>query len=384
VTSRAIAAFAFALSAGSLGGWQEAPEIHLGRGYEALKQNRFEEAANEFRGALKLDPRLVLRARFPLGVALFDMKDTVAARQEFEAVRRELGDHPNVLYYLGRLDLADQNFDGAIRNLMKAMDNPPFPDTAYHLGFACMKKGDMAAAEKWLKVAAEANPEDSAVPYQLGLVYRKEGREADAKRALERSSELRQRNAQKSQLESDCARKLDQGPRDEARAVCSRLYDANDIEKLTALGTLYGQHGDLEAALGPLQRAAELAPQSPQMQYNLAFTYYEMGRFEEARAPIAKAAERWPDLFQLNALYGAVLVTLGREGDASPVLERAHRLNPQDARTTEMLFRTLLTLGRRSFEARNYREALQYYDKALMLRPKDAEAQRGRDLAAAR
>jgi len=25
-------------------------------------------------------------------------------------VRREVGDHPNVVYYLGRLDLMDQNF----------------------------------------------------------------------------------------------------------------------------------------------------------------------------------------------------------------------------------------------------------------------------------
>src|SRR6202035_3984027 len=54
-----------------------------------------------------------------------------------------------------------------------------------------------------------------------------------------------------------------------------------------------------------LQRAAELAPQSPQMQYNLAFTYYELKRFEEARQPIAKAVQRWPDIFQLNSLYGA-------------------------------------------------------------------------------
>ena len=80
--------------------WQDTPEAHLGRGYDALKQDRFEEAAGEFRAALRLDPSLVSRARFPLAVALFDMKESNAARQEFEAVRRKLGDHPNVLYYL--------------------------------------------------------------------------------------------------------------------------------------------------------------------------------------------------------------------------------------------------------------------------------------------
>ena len=36
------------------------------------------------------------------------------------------------------------------------------------------------------------------------------------------------------------------------------------------------------------------------MQYNLAFTYFELNRVEEARVPIARAYERWPDLFQLH------------------------------------------------------------------------------------
>ena len=129
------------------------------------------------------------------------------------------------------------------------MTDPPFPDTAYHLGFAFLKKGDLAAAEKWLKIAGEANSADSTVPYQLAMVYRKEGREEDARNAFARSTELRQRSAEKSQLESDCAQKLDQGSREEAHLVCTRLYDTNDIEKLTALGTLYGQHGDLVGAL---------------------------------------------------------------------------------------------------------------------------------------
>ncbi len=91
-------------------------------------------------------------------------------------MRRELGDHPNLLYYLGRLNLMDQKFPDAIRNLTEAMAQPPFADTAYHLGFAHLKQGDFASAEKWLKIAAQSDPADSAVPYQLALVYRKQRR----------------------------------------------------------------------------------------------------------------------------------------------------------------------------------------------------------------
>ena len=365
-----------ALSA-NMPAWQDQPEAHLGKGYEALKQDRYDVAVTEFRAALQLDPKLILRARFPLAVALFEMKETAAARREFEAVRRELGISPNIAYYLGRLDLLDQNFTGAIRNLTQAMAKPPFPDTAYHLGFACLKQGDLTAAEKWLKLAGQANPEDSAVPYQLALVYRKQGREAEAKKAFALSAEIRRRDADDSQLRHECAQKLDEGPRDEARAVCGRLYDPDNAEKLTALGTIYGQHGDLEDALEPLRRAAELAPQSPQMQYNLAFTHYELNRFEDARQPIAKAVQRWPDIFQLNSLYGAVLLKLGEDREAYPLLRRAHELNREDPRTAGLLYTTTLALARASLGAQEYSDSLRYFGEAAKLRPSEPEPHRG-------
>jgi tetratricopeptide (TPR) repeat protein len=348
-------------------------EAHLGRGYDALKQDRYELAANEFRAALGLDPTQVLRARFPLAVALFELHKSDEARKELEAVHREVGDHPNVLYYLGRLDLADRKFESAIRNLNKAAAKPPFPDTAYYLGFAYFKQGDSTAAEKWLKEAALATPRDARIPYQLGFVYRGEGREDEAKKALALSEELRRHDDNDSRLRLTCAQKLDQGLREEARTVCEQLDDPNDPEKLTELGTIYGRHGELEAALKPLRRAAELAPQSPQMQYNLALAYYQLNRFEEARASLASTVERWPDLFQVNSLYGALLLKLGRDLPAYEALRRAHQLNSQDSATTDLLYSTTLGLAQKSRTARQYPEALHYLEQAATLRPWEPE-----------
>src|SRR6202158_1743247 len=233
----------------------DSSEAHLGRAYDALRDDRYEVAASEFRAALKLDPKLTLRARFPLAVALFEMKKPEEARREFEAVRRETGDHPNISYYLGRLDLDELHYESAIRNLNQAIAQPPFTDTAYYLGFAYFKQGDLTAAEKWLKQAVQLNPHDARVQYQLGLVYRKQGREEEAKQAMALSGEQRQRDSSEAQLRIECAQKLDQAAREEAHAVCEQLYDPDDAEKLTELGTIYGQHGDVEAALKPLRRA---------------------------------------------------------------------------------------------------------------------------------
>jgi tetratricopeptide (TPR) repeat protein len=351
-------------------------EAHLGRGYDALKQDRYDLAANEFRAALDFDPKLVLRARFPLAVALFELHKSVEARGELEAVHREVGDHPNVLYYLGRLDIADRNFESAIRNLNKAAAEPPFPDTAYYLGFAYFRQGDLAAAEKWLEEAAQVNPRDARIPYQLSFVYRNEGNEEKAKKAVELSDKLRRQDDNDSRLRLECAQKLDQGLRDEARTICEQLDDPNNPEKLTELGTIYGQHGELEAALKPLRRAAELAPQSPQMQYNLALAYYQLNRFEDARASLVDTVKRWPDLFQVNSLYGAALLKLGEEIPAYQALGRAHRLNSQDSATTDLLYSTILGLAQKSQTARQYPEALRYLHQAANLRPREPEPHR--------
>jgi Flp pilus assembly protein TadD len=357
----------------------DTPEAHLGKGYDALKQDRYEVAIGEFRAALQLDPTLVLRARFPLAVALFELHRSDDARRELEAVRHEVGDHPNVLYYLGRLDLEERNFESAIRNLKQAAaakPKAPFPDTAYYLGFAYFKNGDPGSAEKWLKEAARLNPGDARVLYQLGLVYRKEGRENEAKSTLAASDELRRRDDSQSQQRTECGKKLDQGPPEEAHTFCEQLYVPNDADKLTALGTLYGQHGDLEAALKPFRRAAEISPTSPQMQYNLALTYYQLSRFGEARSALAPIIERWPDLFQLNALYGAVLLKLGDEASAYHALQHAQQLNPQDPGTTDLLYKLVLILAGKKQEAKDYTPAQHYLEEAAKLKPQEPEPHR--------
>jgi len=355
----------------------DAAEAHLGKGYDALKQDRYEVAAEEFRAALTIDPSLVLRAQFPLAVALFEQHKSAEARREFEAVRRQMGDHPNILYYLGRLDIDDRDFTSAVKNLSQAMAKPPFPDAAYYLGFAYFKQGDLPSAEKWLKEAAQSNPRDSRIPYQLGFVYRKQGREDEATKSLALSKDLHRQDDTEAQLRAECGEKLDKGPRDEAHAICEKLYHADDAERLTALGMIYGQHGDLEVALKPFLRAAELSPQSPQVQYNLSLTYFQLNRFADARAPLAEALKRWPDLFPLNALYGAVLVKLGEHEQAYDALRHARQLNPQDSATTDLLYATTLKLAGKTQAEQQYSNALRYFGEAVKLRPDDPEPHRG-------
>jgi Flp pilus assembly protein TadD len=215
------------------------------------------------------------------------------------------------------------------------------------------------------------NPDDSRAEYQLAILYKKEGRQEDANQAFQRSKEDKAKSDKLSQLRWECGQELDRAP--SARAPsCEQLYDFNDAERLTSLGILYGQHRQLEKALPPLQRAAELVPQSPQMQYNLAYTYFQLKRFEEARAPLQTAVQRWPDLFPLNALYGAVLLNLGEALPAYEALRHAHQLNEQDAGTTALLEHSLLELA----EHADNKQALVYLQEAASVAPSDPEPHR--------
>jgi len=371
-----------AVSVTSASGHQQSPAAsdsaaeHVSKGYEALKVDNYEAAARELQAALDLDPSLVMKARFPLGVALFEMHKTTDARREFEAVRRDAGEQPGVSYYLGRLDIEERKYEAAIRNLNNAAAKPPFPDTPYYLGFAYLQINDLANAENWMGEAARLNPRDPRVPYQLAVVYRKQGKSEEAKKAFALSSELRQRDNDERDLRTECGDKLDKGPREEAHAFCEQLYEADNADKLTALGTIYGQHGDPEAALRPLLRAAELQPRSPQTQYNLALTYFQLNRFEDARAPLTGALQRWPDLFQLNALYGAVLSKLGDKPGAYQALHHAQKLNPQDAATGDLLYKVTLALGQENWGTRKAAVALGYVEEAAKLRPLEPEPHR--------
>ena len=348
-------------------------EVHLGKGYEALRSERYADAASEFRAALELDPTLAMRARFPLAVALFEQRNYPDARAEFEKVRKDSGDQPGIYYYLGRIDQEQQNYKGAVENLSKAAANPPYPDTAFYLGMAYLKAGDEANAEKWLKEATHIDSADSRAFYQLAILYRKQGRTEEANQAFARTKEEKASSDKLTQLKVQCDQELSHGLSEQARTVCEQLNDPNNADKLLSLGVLYGQHGFLEDALPPLKRAVEISPRSPQMQYNLAYTYFELGRYAEARAPLEQATQRWPDLFPLRSLYGNVLWKLGDTPGAYAELRYALKLNPGEKSTEELLYQATAILADQAEAKSAINEAIRYWTEAAKLRPAQPE-----------
>lgn len=315
---------------------QAAVEAHSGRGTQLMQDNLFEAAAGEFEQAVAANPKDP-RAHFQFAVCLLALGRNDEARRQFDQVQKLAGDSPYLEYYLGRLDLLSNDYASAIKRLGSVAENPPFPDTAFHLGVAYVSAGDVMSGIKWLERAAKRSPNDYRVHYRLGRAYSSAGRDQDAARELDLYTRLRDEHKSNEKDVRDCAGALQNQPLPAAREVCHRMFDPNDPEKLTLLAQLYGDAGAFDDALNPLKRAVQLDPKSFDAWHNLGVTYFRLQRYAEARAPLEKAVALRPEFYGSVVLLGATLYMLGEDDAALPVLEQAHRLNPADAQTTQVL-----------------------------------------------
>jgi Flp pilus assembly protein TadD len=311
-------------------------EAHLSRGEQLMQDHLFEAAAGEFRQALALSPAEP-RAHFQFAVCLFSLGRNDEARREFEQVNKSGGDSKYVTYFLGRLDLLSNNFTSAVQRLTSIAEDPPFPDTAFHLGVAYISSGDIAAGTKWLERAANLLPRDYRIHYRLARAYSSAGREPDATREYDVYTQLRNEHKNTEKGARDCAGALRGQPLAAAREVCHGMYDPSDPEKLTLLGQLFGDAGAFEDALDPLKRAVQIDSKSFEAWHNLGVTYFRLQRYAEARTPLETAAALRPEFYPSVVLLGATLYMLGDDDGALPVLEHAYRLNPADTQTAAVL-----------------------------------------------
>ena len=311
-------------------------EAHLGKGTQLMQQQLFEAAAKEFEQAVTVNPSDP-RAHFEFAVCLLSLGRNAEARQQFQQVKNLAGDSRYLNYYLGRLDLLSNDYSSAIRRLSSVVEDPPFPDTAFHLGVAYVSSGNISAGIKYLERAARVLPRDFRVHYRLARAYATAGREQDAAREFDLYNKYRDEHKSTETDARACTTALHSQSLDAALEVCHRLFEPNDPEKLTLLGQLFGDAGAFDAALDPLKRAVQLDPKSFEAWHNLGVTYFRLQRYTDARQALEKAVDLRPEFYGSVVLLGATLYMLGDDDAALPVLEHAHRLNPADTETMNIL-----------------------------------------------
>lgn len=309
---------------------------HLGAGLKLFDLQRYSEAAKEFQLALDADPQLV-EARYHLGVSQFNERQYAEARREFERLEPSPYKKDWVTYYLGRIDLAEGRLDPAIQQFQSLNGPQPLEDELYYLASALMKKNEPERAIAVLESQIKFNPRDFRAHDLLARAYVKTGHPREAEREFEQSDQLHQYYLAGKQQLLSCRQQLATGRVDQAWADCGRSLVSDDVDMLVAVGMLFGEYREYDHALEVFGRARTLDPDSPEINYDLGFTYFQQEQYARAREFLDAALRGRPDFFEALTVQGAVLYKLNDTRSAQQVLEHAHALRPNDPDVNRLL-----------------------------------------------
>jgi protein O-GlcNAc transferase len=314
---------------------------HLGKGAELMRSERYQEAAKHFEEALNEDPKLD-HARLNLAICDFELRDYTMARQLFSSLIGSKDQARAAAYYLGRIDLLEDQVDSAIPRF-RSLEHSEFRDEKYYLAVALSRKQQYAHSADLLQQWIAESPRDFRAHQRLARVLLKLGRQQEAQQEFQRTKELQAYYLDGSKALRACQALLTTGKTGEAWQQCQAMSNTDDVDKLAALGIAFGNGGDAKHARMIWERAVRLDPDSPEINYNLALACFHLRDMAQARAYASNAVRLWPDFPEANVLYGTVLYMLADDVLAKQVLSRAQELRPDD----EMVRRLLTELRAR-------------------------------------
>lgn len=201
------------------------------------------------------------------------------------------------------------------------------------LASACHAAGKQKEAEAFYRSAAEADPNDSSVFNNLGVLLREKGDLEEA---------------------AFCFRKAIQNDSTNARAYYNLGNVLNDLEKIEGARRCY-------------QKAYQLDPTEGVFYKALGDTLRVLGRKEEALALFEVALKRFPEDPEMYFGMGAVLKDLDRGEEAVICYRRSLQINPDLAEAHYNLGNLYLKMNRLD-------EAEASFGEAIKRKPDFAEA----------
>jgi tetratricopeptide (TPR) repeat protein len=302
----------------------DAPEVlcRLGLAVEGLGRNRFPEAVEHFRHALRLEPDYAPAHNF-LGFALREIGRADEALTHFRRAVALAPNFPSARANLGRSLVEMGRPAEALPHCREAVRLRPDVAVLHHvLGKALQGLGQFAEANAAYLEAVRLAPNFAQVHADLGLLLRRQGRLREALPWLQRATELDERNADFWQFRGDT------------------LWDLSERA----------------AALPCWQRVLALDPRRAGAHLGLAYWMAEEGRLDEAQQHYRTALQLQPNLAAAQLGMGDVYEALGELAQAEAAYRAALRLQPTyalpHARLAKMLVGRLPDADRAALEQR--------------------------------
>ena len=164
-------------------------------GVAYLEQFDYVKAAESFRAALKVDPKLEL-ANINLAIALFNAQDLDGANSAAKNAVELAPDEPQPAYILGMIARNQNRADDAVAFFQKVLKFDANDVGAnVNLGQIYIQQRNYAEAEKFFRVAVAAEPYNSTAIYNLATVLLRSDARDEGKELMTRFQALRQSGA---------------------------------------------------------------------------------------------------------------------------------------------------------------------------------------------
>ena len=164
-------------------------------GVALLEQFKYREAADAFRRALQIDPKLAL-ARINLSIALFNAPDLPAAQREARAAIAISPNSPQPHYILGLIAKNEARSEDAIAPFQQVLKiDPDDVGANVNLGQIYSQQRKFAEAVAAFRVALAAEPYNSTALYNLGTALIRAGQREEGQKFLQRFQEFRTRGS---------------------------------------------------------------------------------------------------------------------------------------------------------------------------------------------
>lgn len=308
---------------------------HIGSAAKLIRENRYNEAANELTPTLKSNFEK-FEIGFVMGELLRRQERWQAAVAVYTEVLNEAPDFPEAHTKLGFALYRSGDVEEGLRQAKAALAVTPQNAEAHKVAGLCLvalEKGDAALTE--YKEALRIKPDYAVVHYDLGLFYY--GR-----------------------------RDMDASIEEYKKAI---LLEPKEIENHYNLGIAFEGKGDLDAAIREYREAKKLDPKFYPARHNLGAALMNMQLYPEAIHEFREIETDFPEAEMCHLCLGRALFQTWDLQGAEKEIRWAAKLNPYDPTP-------LVTLGSILETEKNYDAALAEYRKAEELDEDLASAHR--------
>ena len=310
----------------------ESPSLRILLGIAFKITEHWQEAVREFERAIKLDPTGP-KAHYYLGLTLLLSRGAPAFEPAMKQFQLELELNPDQYlpnFYMGLVLTLGRDDDEALRYLLKAIEiDPSNPDPYLYTGQVLVRSEKTHEAIEALResIALTKDPgrnsyQVSNAEYILGQILLKSGSRKEAVQHIKKSQELKRLQYQAAQVDFQARtltgvsaapsgmashdfrdlRDVEPGlnlnrpsPDDQTQAghkSAEHLYRNTAAKALQTVAGIASEQQDLTSAVGYLETAVRLAPEKPELFYQLSQAYARAGHPKQAE----KALEKYKEL----------------------------------------------------------------------------------------